>query len=79
MSRSHHAAADQVHCVGVLISNEHTFFFTYKHILPYAYSIPTCEKFHLRRTFRNVTTAQVEKCLDKYYIDTSSYTLFTLV
>jgi hypothetical protein len=74
MWRSHNAAADQVQCVGVWFSNEHTFI-TYKRILPYAYSIPTCEKFHLRRTFRNVTTAQVEKFLDKYYMDMNSYSL----
>jgi hypothetical protein len=75
MWRSHHAAADEARCVGVLFSNEHMFI-THKCILPYAYSIPTCEKFLLRRTFRNVTTAHVKKCLDKYYIDMNSYTLY---
>jgi len=75
MWRGHHAAADQVQCVGVLISNEHTFIM-HKRILPYAYSIPTCDKFHLCRTFQNGTTAQVEKCLDKYYIDMNNYTLY---
>ena len=31
----------------------------YIHISPYVYSIPTCANFDLRRTFQNVTTAQV--------------------
>lgn len=47
-----------------------------KGILPYAYSIPTCGKFNLRWTSRKVTTAQVEKCLDKYYIEINNYTLY---
>lgn len=77
MLRSHNATADQVQIVGVLFSNKHTFV-TYKRILPYT-QCRLAKKLHLRRTFRNVITVQVENCLDKYYMDMNSYSFYSLL
>jgi hypothetical protein len=39
--------------------------------------MPTCEKFHLPRTLRNVNTVQIDNLLDKYYMDVNSYNIYS--